>query len=182
MFENINETKAPVDEEGLHYYYNRNDRIKKAPKIVQDYYNGKMKPEKGIKVLFNKNNRYIFLALIFFVGAYYVYSGLSRTKSYAKINEIDCEIQAFVYEEQVFISSSFKRNPKSKKTAPADISIEFSIVDVDKQVVHKEVQSLLYKDGEQFLRTKFYDYDIIRVDALVTVDGESKEITCQVKR
>lgn len=182
MFDNLNETVPPEGEEELHYFYNREERIKKAPKIVQDYYSGKMKPERGIRVLFNKNNRYVFFALIFFVGAYYIYSGLNKTKNYAKINEIDCELQAFVYEEQVYISSSFKRNPKSKKTEPANISADFSIVDVDKQVVHKETQSLTFKEGEQFLRTKFYDYDIIRVDALVTVDGESKEITCQVKR
>ena len=39
-----------------------------------------------------------------------------------------------------------------------------------------------FSGGELFLRTKLTDYDIIRIDALVSVDGEEKELSTPVKR
>ena len=41
---------------------------------------------------------------------------------------------------------------------------------------------MLYSKGEEYLRTKYSDYDIIRIDAVVTVGDVSKELSTQVSR
>ena len=38
---------------------------------------------------------------------------------------------------------------------------------------------MLYSKGEEYLRTKYSDYDIIRIDAVVTVGDVSKEVVMQ---
>ena len=55
MFEDTQES-SPDDEseKELKFYYNREKRIADAPQIVQDYYNGKMKPVRGVKIFFQK--------------------------------------------------------------------------------------------------------------------------------
>ena len=65
MFEDIEEI-VPDNEadKPLVFRYNREERIAKAPKLVQDYYNGNLKPVRGIRIFFTKQNRYIFFALI----------------------------------------------------------------------------------------------------------------------
>ena len=45
-FDKIQESRSD-DKEELHFFYNREERLKNAPQIVQDYYSGKFKPAKG---------------------------------------------------------------------------------------------------------------------------------------
>ena len=60
MFENTQELTPDDDsEKQFKFYYNREKRIANAPQIVQDYYNGKMKPVRGIKIFFQKQKNRI---------------------------------------------------------------------------------------------------------------------------
>ena len=60
MFEDVDEAHAD-GEEKIVFRYNREERIAKAPKIVQDYYAGKMKPLRGFQALYKKkSNLYVF--------------------------------------------------------------------------------------------------------------------------
>ena len=79
MFEDVVEFES-VDKEDrpLKFYYNREERIKKASPQVQEYYRGGMRPVKGFRVLFTGGNKYIFFALIFFVAATWIYTGLNK--------------------------------------------------------------------------------------------------------
>ena len=56
------------------------------------------------------------------------------------------------------------------------------MIDPNNQISDKRSDSMIYSDGEQYLRTKFTDYDIIRVDAIINADGQEKELSAQVKR
>ena len=183
MFEDVEEIK-PDDgvEKPLKFYYNREERIARAPKLVQDYYNGKMKPVRGFRIFFIPQNRYIFFALIFFVGAAWIYTGLNKTKAGTTIAGINCELTAFSYEEEIYVSLQMKRSKKSKSTAPVAFNVEYFVIDPNNQISDKRSDSMIYSDGEQYLRTKFTDYDIIRVDAIINADGQEKELSAQVKR
>lgn len=183
LFKNVEEIK-PDDpkEEKLHFYYNREERIAKAPANVQEYYRGGMRPVKGIKVLFSKQNRWIFLSLIFFVAVTLIYNGFNKSRNYALINSLDCEIQAFCYEEEIFVNLKVKRNKSSTEIKPKNVEAEFFVIDPNNQVGDKKTELLCYEGGEQIIRAKFTDFDIIRVDAIVNVDGEEKEISTPVKR
>ena len=55
-------------EEPLHFYYNREERIKNAPKIVQDYYAGRVNQftRNPFKAFFaNRFNRFMFVFSLF---------------------------------------------------------------------------------------------------------------------
>jgi len=182
-FDDVEEIKPDNPEEkGFHYYYNREERIAKAPANVQEYYRGGMRPVRGIKVLFNKQNRFIFLALVVFVGAAWVYSGLNSTRAYSQLKGINFELAAFEYEEEVFVSIKMKRSKKSTETAPVKVDAEIFVIDPNNQVGDKKSISDIYSEGEQYLRTKFTDYDIIRVDVILSVGDEEKELSAEVKR
>jgi hypothetical protein len=184
MFEDVKEGVDPEkDKNEYHFFYNREERLKKAPQIVQDYYNGKVKPLRGFAVFYkNKANFCILLALVFFVAVAWLYTGFNRFRNYAKINEIDCNLSAFSYADEIYVNATFNRNVKSKKTDEPDIKIHFQAINADQQVYEESDDFVTYKGGESIIRAKFPDYDIIRIDALVSVGGEEKELSAAVKR
>jgi len=184
MFEDVEEVKFPESEKKeYHFYYNREERIKNAPQIVQDYYAGKMKPLRGISLFTkNKSNLFILIALVFFVGFTWIYNAANKNRNYSKIQDIDFEVTAFCYNDEIFVNTKIKRNPRAKNLSEAEIKADFSAVDADKQVVAKSADVITYKQGEDYLRAKFTDYDIIRVDVLLSVNGEKKELSAIVKR
>ena len=184
MFEDVKEIVDPQREKNeYHFFYNRDGRIKNAPQIVQDYYAGKMKPLRGFQALDKKkSNLYVLLALVFFVAAAWIYTGFNRFRNYAKINELDCQLTAFCYADEIYVSCKFSRNPKSKKTDKAEVKISYQAINADMQVAWESSDFADFSGGELFLRTKLTDYDIIRIDALVSVDGEEKELSTPVKR
>ena len=185
MFEDVKEIVDPEREKtDYHFFYNHDERIKNAPQIVKDYYAGKMKPLRGFQALYkNKANLYILLALVFFVGVAVIYTGFNRSRNYAKINGIDCELSAFCYEDEIYSSCKFSLNPKSKRTDNAQIQIKYQAINADNQVAWESDNDFATFSGKEFfLRTKLMDYDIIRMDAVVSVDGEEKELSTPVKR
>ena len=183
MFEDVEEF-VPDDEadKKLKFYYNREERIARAPKLVQDYYNGNLKPVRGFRIFFTKQNRYIFFALIFFVGATWIYTGLNKTRAGTTLNGINFELSAFSYEEEVYVSLQMKRSSRSKEVAPVNVQAEFFAIDPNRQVGDKRNGQLIYESGEQYIRTKFTDYDIIRVDVILNAGGTEKELSAEVVR
>lgn len=182
-FDDVEEIKPDKKEDsGFHYYYNREERLKNAPQIVQDYYNGGMRPVRGFKIFFTKQNRFIFFALIFFVGAAWIYTGLNKTRAYAQLQGINFELTTFEYEEEIFVSIKMKRSKKSQDTNPHKVDAQIFVIEPNNQVGDKQFLSEVYAEGEQYIRTKFTDYDIIRVDVILTVGDEEKEISSTVKR
>lgn len=183
LFKDVDEGHNDKEENNeLHFYYNREERIAKAPQIVKDYYNGGMRPVRGIRVFFTKQNRYILFALIFFVGVVWVYSGFNRTRNYSLINGIDCDLQAFAFDEEIYTTIKFSLNKKTKEISPKKVTAEVFLIDPNNQVSNKETLSFIYESGEEYLRSKYTDYDIIRVDVIVNIDGEEKELSSAVKR
>ena len=184
MFEDVKEISDPEKEKNeYHFFYNREERLKNAPQIVRDYYSGKMKPLRGFQALYkNKANLFVLLALVFFVGIAWIYTGFNRFRNYAKINEIDCELTAFLYNDEIYVSAAFKRNIKSKKNDDEEIKVHFFAINADLQPCDEAEDFVTFKGEQVFLRTKFTDYDIIRIDALVNVSGEEKELSAMVKR
>ncbi|MCR4741328.1 MAG: hypothetical protein K5866_00440 [Treponema sp.] len=180
LFKNVEEMR-PDGEQPLHFYYNREERIARAPENVKAYYRGEMKPVRGFKVLFTKQNKYIFLSLIFFCASVLIYNGFNKSRNYALINHLDCEVQAFSFEEEVYVNLKIKRNKNAKDLSPKKVMAQIFMIDPNNNVSDKKVEYLDYQEGEQFIRAKFTDFDIIRVDLIVNVDGQEKELSTQVK-
>ena len=62
------------------------------------------------------------------------------------------------------------------------ILAEVSAINNDNQTVNKEILQTVFSDGENNLRTKFTDYDIIKIDVELDVNGEKNLISTDVKR
>ena len=191
MFDDVEEIVSEKQSENkMKFYYNREERIANAPKIVQDYYNGKMKPVRGIRIFFQKQNIWIFFALIIFVVASWCYSGMNATRAYGKIDGINFELQAFSYEEQIYASLKVFRTKKNQgkmeknneEVVPVKIEADFFAVEANNQVSDTSFNSVIFEKNEEFIRTKFTDFDIIRVDAIVKLNGKEIELSGVVKR
>ena len=176
------EEGRPECEQPLHYFYNREERIAHAPQNVKDYYAGKMQPVRGIKVLFQKQNRYILLALVLFVSFTWMYTGFNKNRNYAKFDDIAVEMQSFSYDGEVYTNIKIKPVKENSIIKPVKIDADVYFVNLDNQPVEKKEVSMMYSKGEEYLRTKYSDYDIIRIDAVVTVGDVSKELSTQVSR
>lgn len=182
MFEDVDEGHAE-GEEKLVFRYNREERLSRAPQSVRDYYDGKLKPVRGIKIFWvNKSNRYILLSLVIFVAFVWIFTAVSNTRSYAAINGTSFDLTAFAFQEEIYASIKVKNKKADEKSPPVKVNAEFFFVNVDNQVVEKKELSLVYAYGEKTLATKVTDYDIIRVDVILTANGKEKEISCAVKR
>ena len=190
MFEDTQESSPDNEsEKELKFYYNREKRIANAPQIVQDYYNGKMKPVRGVKIFFQKQNVWIFFALILFVGAAWVYSGLNSTRAYGKIDDVNFELQAFSFEQQIYatVKTFRKKNQeKCKKNEeeykPSKVEVEFFAIEQNNQVSDKSFSSIVFENNDEYLRAKFTDFDIIRVDAIVRLNDKHIELSGVVKK
>lgn len=181
MFEDVEEIR-PDGEQPVHYYYNHEERIARAPQSVKDFYDGKMKTPRGFRVLFNKQNKFVLIALVIVVAFAWVNSGATKARKYTQIAGINAEVQAFSIEDQVFVSIKFKRSSKSKDLSPKLINAEINVIDPNKNVSDKQNQSVIYDEGEKNITARFSDYDIIRVDVNLTVGEESKVISAEVQR
>lgn len=181
MFEDVDEGHVDNDNT-LHFHYNREERLKKAPQNVRDYYEGKIKPVKGFKVLFNKQNKFIFMSLILFVGFFYLHNGINKTKNFITIDDIEFELTAFSFEDEVFSTVTINTKKNKSINKPKNIKANFNFINNDNVVAQKEDFSLVYQKGEEYFRTKIPDYDIIRVDVLIDVDGKQKELFTVIQR
>lgn len=183
MFEDVEEFVPKEKTNQLHFFYNREERLKNAPENVKAYYRGEMKPVHGVKIFFTKQNRYIFFALIFFVAATWLYTGLNHTRNYSRINNIDCNLQAFLYGDDIYTTINFKLNPKVQPSGtPQKINASIFAIDADNQISNKQELSDLFADEEITLRTKFTDYEIKRIDVILNIEGSEKELSTIVKR
>lgn len=182
MFEEVDEGHVDGEEKVI-FRYNRDERIAKAPQIVQEYYAGGMRPVKGFKVLVaNKSNRFVLIALVFFVAAAWIYTGLNNTRASGKIENISLELQSFSYGDDVYTTLKINDKSADEKSKPVKVDAEFFYINVDNAVVEKEKLSLIYKNGEEYFRTKHTDYDIIRVDVIVETEENQKELSVSVKK
>jgi len=172
----------PEGTQPVHFFYDREERVAHAPQIVKDYYDGKMQPVRGFKVLLQKQNRYILLALVLFVAFIWMYTGFNQTRNYAKINDVVLEMQAFTYDGEVYTNIKIKTANGKTHDKPEKVSASVYFVNLDNQPVEMKDVSVIYNNGEEYLRTKFTDYDIIRVDAIVSVGAVEKELSTAVAR
>ncbi len=184
-FGKINEGHAD-GEEPLHFYYNREERLKNAPKIVQDFYAGKVNQftRNPFKILLkNPLNRTMVIFLLLFCGfAYFMSYQANKNKS--RIGETYGSLTAFSYTEEVYVTFKAEgiseKNKKSGEFIPVPVTAVFDAVDSSGTVVQRTEVSDSYSGQELFLRTQFKDYDIINVVAEVTLGQEKKSFSTNI--
>lgn len=177
------ETKS--SEEEMVFHYNREERIKKAPKIVQDYYAGDFKafrPGLFKALVATRGNRFMFFTLIIVVAVIFI-NGIFNKPDRAFIEHVPLSLSAFSFEENVYVSLCFE-NPEKKfeKTPDSVITVEFQFLDANKMAVVKQSFTLNYEEKETFLRTTFHDYDIFYISAQVSFRKSDQNLLCTVEK
>lgn len=180
--EDAEKGKGDPGVETLHFYYNREERLKHAPQNVRDFYNGTGgRPVKGLfRVLIaTKSNRFILIAVGLFAAFVWFYSAFSERNS-ASVAGASVSLSAFSYED--FVYASLKLTPIKGKEPdrPLPVTVVFSAVDNTGAVNAEQSVTELYEGREAFIRTKLSDYDIIRIDAALSVQDEERRLSAAV--
>jgi hypothetical protein len=155
------------------FHYNRERRIKEAPQIVKDYYSGKLEPPKGfIKVLIaTPARKMLFFSIIALCIVIAFLSYTMDTDSEGAVSDIQMALSAFSFEETVYISIQLKEN--SRFSGTKTVLARLSVINADNQVLETRELVKNYTGSEDFLRTTITDYDILRVEAVIsTQDAE----------
>ena len=173
-FSKLEETREENSspEENLVFHYSREERLKHAPQIVQDYYSGKFGAYKGglFKSLVNtRANRLLFVTIIFAFGIIFFVRAFGPEKKSGMLNKVDVNLSAFSVEESVYASVKFHEAGKKIKPNFDDgvpIYATFTAYDKEGAAVSEKKISGKYEGNEIFLRTTFTDYDIIKIGAI----------------
>ena len=171
------------NQDGLHFYYNREERIKNAPRTVKDYYSGNMKklPKGLIKPLVaTRATRIMFLTIVCLTALGIAISLVEKTSSSDKRDGIRYDLSAFSFDEVVYVTVKLDENSGYGKTT--DIEVTFLAKDRSGTVSEKNITQGTYSGKESFLRTTFNDYDIIEIEAVVQTDGKPIVLTAPVKK
>lgn len=188
------ETQDAASSAELRFHYNREERVKRAPKIVQDYYAGKLAPTKGLfKVLVaTKFNRMMLLTVALCFAVVIIVKTFSNRPSLAVAAGFELELSAFSYDESVY--AQVKIHPLKKSLKDKNFDIEkyvkdqeralatFSFVDADGQEIAKIQGSGEIQKNAFFIRTNSPDYDIIKVAAQVEILGQKAGLSSSVSR
>jgi len=184
-FNSINEGHED-GKEPLHFYYNREDRISHAPKLVQDYYHGNLLKKTGFfRVLVStRGNRLmlIMMAVCFAIVIFFGFFGKKPNES--SVSGVHVILSAFSFEDTVYVSVRLEEPGKKGlqiKSLPAPVSVEVQMIDADKQIVNKTDLNGKYDGKEQYMRTTFRDYDILSVQAEISLAGKKGKFSAKVE-
>ena len=186
-FKNIDEGHAENEKgpQDFHFYYNREERLKNAPQSVRDFYDGKMAPKKGLfKVLVSTPaNKFLFLSIIVFVAVIFIFNFFNNRNA-SSFCGTECELTAFSYDEDIYASLKFEELNKILKSESISLPVKvlFQAYDSSGLVSNKSEVSDIYTGQELFIRTKFPDYDIIKVVATVESETESKDFSVLIQK
>lgn len=177
-------------EEPLHFFYNRENRIARAPHIVQEYYAGRgPRPVKGLfRVLVStRGNRFMLSSIVVFAAFLWIFSFFSGRNAF-QIAGAKASLSAFSYEETVYATFSMKgadaesAEKDSASFLQIPVSAVFTAIESSGSECAREERSGVYTGEELFIRTKFTDYDIIKVCCEVTAASETKQFESVVAR
>ena len=177
--------KTEDSSQDFHFYYSRENRLKNAPQSVKDYYDGKMAPKKGLfKVLVSTPaNKFLFLSIIVFVAVIWIFTFFNNRNAKSFLGT-ECELTAFSYEESVYASLKFEEIPEEKLKVlyNCPLTVRFEAYDSSSVLADKCEVTDIYTGKELFIRTKFPDYDIIKIVASVESGTESKEFSTLIQK
>lgn len=187
------ERQEPVDgyaegEEPLVFYYNRTRRLENAPKNVQDYYKNGLNRPKGLFgfLFFRRGNKALFAAMLIAFLTVIFMSIFGPKKNETTLDGVDFKLSSISIDDEVHVRLDMKK--ASSKTNLDEISkkdffMEFRGLDVDGTAIGYYKTATNLQKESIFLRTVFYDYDIIKVECNIYGDsGEALLYTAVEKR
>lgn len=167
------------------YYYNREERIARAPKIVQDYYSGNFNvSKKGLfgTMFATRSNKFLFLSIIVIMIFGWCYSAYLN-KTGVSFLGTTVKVSAFSFDETVYVSLELNQ-AKNKKNAgtPLLIDVVISVLDESDFIVDSYSERLQFTGDEINLKNKFHDYDLRKVVTELKTSDETKKMVTVIDR
>lgn len=182
------EIKEADDSQNLVFHYDRNERLKKAPKMVQDYYSGDYKmPPKGLfkMLVYTKSSRVMLfimvacLMLVLFIGL------MSPNEDEGLYDDVPLKLSAFSFQDTVYtqlIVKAPKKDAESYIGKHIPVEVTFRFYDVDQTLTETVKKTDFYEGNELSFGTTSADYDILKVEASVNIQNEQSVLKTTVKR
>ena len=190
FYDNIPEGYAEEDSEraALSFHYSRRERIQNAPKIVQDYYAGKMNPPKGLfRVLVaNRFNRFMLFTMMLCLAVVLLVNAFASSPALGTCAGFETELTAFRYDDGVYAQVKIHALKKSLADKNFDLdgyikngmkaygTFTFWTSDGGEWSRLESVSNICA--GEFFLRTNVPDYDIMAVSADIKILDKSVQL------
>jgi hypothetical protein len=180
------ETKEDSLEEQMVFHYNRDERVKKAPKLVKEYYEGTFKayrPGLFKALVQTRANRFMFFTLVVcFVVI--VFLGIFNKRNEASSGLFSYNLSAFSFEETVYVSLQIDKKTGADEVncVPAAAQIEVIYRDSSKEAVEKQLFLQQLIEPRTFLRTTLHDYDIVSVEADVLINQKTVNLKAAVEK
>lgn len=171
----------------MHFYYNREERLKSAPQNVRDYYEGKAPHiEKNVfKALTSSPVNRVGLVTVLVAAAVIFIVSMTAEKPYKKnVGGTEMTLLASSYEDSVYVSLKAAANTKKNGSGvkAGSVIVKFTAVDNQGEETVQTEKSEGYTGKELILRTKFDDYDIVSVRADVVFNNTEKELSAAVEK
>lgn len=182
-FSQIDEGHSEGDD-SLVFYYNRERRIAHAPKIVQDYYGGKMQiGSRGIfrSLVATRGNRALFFSVVICAAAMLFMWHFGPRRDRSTVHAVPVALTAFSYMDTVYTDLTLDdATAKYAEELPVPVAAEFSFFDADGQLVRREEMSAEYDGTRQKLATTATDYDILEVRVAFRIADDDGVLSASV--
>ncbi len=170
-----------IHEADLHFYYNREERINRAPSIVKSHYDGTEKvPEKGFfkSLVSTKSSRFLLGSIVLLVIMILFVTNIDTTSNVATLNNVTLELSAFSYDESVYVTL---KAHEAATEEDISTSIYFSALNDKEIVIKQSTMHSIFDGNENFYRTTFPKYDILYIECIVTLNDETVHLKTVVQ-
>ena len=184
-FSHIDEGHTDGDD-AMIFRYNREERLAHAPKIVQDYYAGKMQiGSRGIfkSLVATRGNRFMLFSVIVCAAAMIFMWHFGPSKSEDTVHHVPLQLSAFSFEDTVYVTLELSDpNKKYKEGSVFPVEVTFHFTNAEGQLAHEEKITTNYAGKKELVRTTFKDYDIIDVSAVLKMGDEERRLSKTVQK
>lgn len=153
------------DEETLIFRYNRKERLKNAPKNVQDFYSGNFStvPRGLFRSLFaNKTSKIMFLTIIFLLMLSMFLTFLSPKENTVSVENLKIQLNAIYFEDKIYCSLEF---PSSNDFLNREefVYAKFLAFDENDNLINSDFDSGIYSGEKKYFRCAFMDFEIAKI-------------------
>lgn len=173
------EERKKLEEQGVVFYYNREERLKRMPENAK-LYNGELKRKRGlIRVLLDSpGGKYILFVIVILIGLITAFTILDKPDENT-VGGITASLKAFAFEDKVYVNLKFDKNEADLAAA---VSAEINSVNTDEKITDTKTLTGEYTGEELILRTTFPDFEVKKVTAKIMINGEDSLLSVAVER
>ena len=173
------DARKKLEEQGVVFYYNREERLKRMPESAK-LYNGELQRKRGLfrALLYAPGGKYILSAIGILIAIIALLAILHKPNENT-VGGITASAKAFAYEDKIYVNLKFDKDEKAKNAA---VLAEVTAVNNEDTAVDSKTLTGEYTGEELALRTTFSDFEIQKVTVKITVNGEEKTLSTAVER